>query len=84
MNATQKPLIGLENIPLQPKKAASKPKRKYTKSQGEQPANLGKAVRLKVPDFSDPNRPPVCLEVDFPIARPPSIPPNNGGEGCAL
>lgn len=67
MNATQKPLIGLEDIPLQPKKAAAKPKRKYTKSQGEQPANLGQAVRLKVPDFSDPNRPLVCLEVDFPM-----------------
>jgi hypothetical protein len=32
------------------------------------PPNLGKAVRLPVVDFSDPNRPPTCLEVDFPIA----------------
>ncbi len=32
------------------------------------PPNLGKAIRLPVPDFSDPNRPPTCLEVDFPIA----------------
>ena len=33
------------------------------------PPNLGKAIRLPVPDFNDPNRPPVCLEVDFPIAQ---------------
>jgi putative DNA methylase len=30
---------------------------------------LGKAVRLPVPDFSDPNRKPTCLEADFPIAQ---------------
>ena len=29
--------------------------------------NLGKAVRLQVPDFSDPNRAKTCLEVNFPI-----------------
>ena len=34
---------------------------------GYAPPNLGKAIRLTVPDFSDPGRPPVCLEVDFPI-----------------
>jgi putative DNA methylase len=31
------------------------------------PNNLGKAVEVAVPDFSDPNRPKTCLEVDFPI-----------------
>jgi putative DNA methylase len=31
------------------------------------PPNLGKAIRLPVPDFNDPKRPPTCLEVDFPI-----------------
>ncbi|OPX92063.1 MAG: hypothetical protein A4E52_00167 [Pelotomaculum sp. PtaB.Bin013] len=36
--------------------------------QKDAPPNLGKAVRLKVPDFSDPGRPKTCLEVDFPIA----------------
>jgi hypothetical protein len=39
-----------------------------TKPVGYEPPNLGKAIRLKVPDFSDANRPAVCLEVDFPIA----------------
>jgi len=29
---------------------------------GYEPPNLGKAIRLPVPDFSDPGRPPVCLE----------------------
>jgi len=31
------------------------------------PSNIGKAVKLPVPDFSDPRRPKTCLEVDFPI-----------------
>lgn len=31
--------------------------------------NVGKAIRLEVPDFNDPNRKPTCLEVDFPIAQ---------------
>ena len=33
------------------------------------PEKLGKAVRLPVPDFNDPNRQPTCLEVDFPITQ---------------
>jgi putative DNA methylase len=32
------------------------------------PPNLGKPLVVKIPDFSDPNRPKTCLEVDFPIA----------------
>ena len=38
--------------------------------QAEQVAALvaaGKAVTLETVDFSDPNRPKTCLEVDFPI-----------------
>jgi putative DNA methylase len=31
------------------------------------PPNLGKPVRVTVPDFGDPKRPKTCLEVDFPI-----------------
>jgi putative DNA methylase len=31
------------------------------------PPNLGKALKVAVPDFSDPNRPKTCLEVDFPL-----------------
>ena len=31
------------------------------------PPNLAQPVKVKVPDFSDPNRPHTCLEVDFPI-----------------
>lgn len=29
--------------------------------------NAGKAVAMPTVDFNDPNRPPTCLEVDFPI-----------------
>lgn len=33
------------------------------------PEKLAKAVKLPVPDFSDPNRKLTCLEADFPIAQ---------------
>lgn len=39
------------------------------KIQEHLPEKLGKAVHLKTPDFSDPDRPLTCLEVDFPIAQ---------------
>ncbi|MBB3003740.1 hypothetical protein FHX57_006116 [Paraburkholderia tropica] len=45
-------------------------KKKKAELQGEQVAALvgaGKAVTLETVDFSDPNRPKTCLEVDFPI-----------------
>ena len=29
--------------------------------------HLGKTVKIRVPDFSNPKRPKTCLEVDFPI-----------------
>ncbi|RLB89516.1 MAG: hypothetical protein DRH50_13625 [Deltaproteobacteria bacterium] len=38
------------------------------KASAFEPPNLGKATRLPVPDFGKPDRRPVCLEVDFPIA----------------
>ena len=31
------------------------------------PPNIAQPVKARVPDFSDPNRPNTCLEVDFPI-----------------
>jgi putative DNA methylase len=34
---------------------------------GAAPRNLGKAVRVTVPDFAEIKRPKTCLEVDFPI-----------------
>jgi Protein of unknown function (DUF1156) len=34
---------------------------------GGGPANLGKQIRVSVPDFSNPKRAKTCLEVDFPI-----------------
>ncbi len=58
-------LFGVEPT-LADEKSAGKKARK--KANGYEPPNLGKAIRLPVVDFSDPGRPPVCLEVDFPIA----------------
>lgn len=46
----------------------SKPK-KQTADTSQLTDNIGKAVRLTVPDFSDPNRKLTCLEADFPIAQ---------------
>lgn len=51
-------------------KKASKPaatKKKKKKAESNDPPNLNKPLKLTVPDFSDPNRPKTCLEVDFPI-----------------
>lgn len=42
---------------------------KKVQQNGLLPDNLGKAIRMPVPDFSDPNRKLTCLEVDFPIAQ---------------
>lgn len=50
-----------------PKKAKDGVSKKKA-AQDNLPPNLGKAVRLPVPDFNDPNRKLTCLEVDFPIA----------------
>ena len=42
--------------------------RRKKKANTFEPPNLGKATRLPVPYFGNPDRRPVCLEVDFPIA----------------
>ncbi len=63
------PLIpGVENWP---ESVPVSKEKKDVKTQIESlPDNLGKAWKdCKVPDFSDPNRPQTCLEVDFPIAQ---------------
>ncbi len=61
---TESPLL----IPIDPDEPKKSTQPKPQKSSEYQPPNLGKAIRLPVPDFNDPDRPPVCLEVDFPIA----------------
>ncbi len=53
-----------EEVPYGKKKRSRRPK-----TRENPPEKLGKAVRLPTPDFSDPNRPLTCLEVDFPIAQ---------------
>lgn len=57
-------LPGIESPP----QVAEKQVVALRKKNGYEPPNLGKAIRLPVPDFNDPDRPVVCLEVDFPIA----------------
>lgn len=41
--------------------------KKKAKADDNLPPNLNKPLELEVPDFSDPNRPKTCLEIDFPI-----------------
>ena len=47
---------------------SAKRKSKKNGDNSFEPPNLAKAIRLPVPDFSDPKRRKTCLEVDFPIA----------------
>jgi len=57
-------------MPQIPETETKKTRSASTKTKGcVLPEKLGKAVRLPVPDFSDPNRKPTCLEADFPIAQ---------------
>ncbi|MBE0584991.1 MAG: DUF1156 domain-containing protein [Desulfofustis sp.] len=56
-----------EKVPAAPKKNGRKSK--ADKQAELLPDKLGKAIRLPVPDFSDSNRKPTCLEADFPIAQ---------------
>ncbi len=75
-NATKQiPLLDIEPVNLfnaevvaAEKTGNGKDAKKNGKTNGFEPPNLGKAIRLKTPDFSDPNRKLTCLEVDFPIA----------------
>lgn len=52
-----------------PKTKKSAPRSKVEKDATLLPENLGKAIKLPAPDFSDPNRQLTCLEADFPIAQ---------------
>ena len=64
MNDGTNDLFGVEPTPTDEKPSGKKPRKK---TNDYDPPNLGKAIRLPVADFSNPDRPPVCLEVDFPI-----------------
>ncbi len=55
---------GLTDSGSAPKKSARK---SAAADHSNLPPNLAQPVPVKVPDFSDPNRPKTCLEVDFPI-----------------
>jgi hypothetical protein len=51
----------------QPWKDAGLNKAEWVAREVAKAVNAGKAWDLETVDFSDPNRPPTCLEVDFPI-----------------
>jgi len=72
MNNKQKPQqIGLWDTTDASLQAAPKKVRK-SKAESQNsllPEKLGKAIRLPMPDFSDPKRKLTCLEADFPIAQ---------------
>lgn len=52
-----------------------------SKNNGHLPEKLGKAIKLPVVDFSDPNRPLTCLESDFPIAQINALANQEGNAG---
>jgi len=70
--ADAQPRLFVEPAPAPGTEAATngKPGRKAKATVvGFEPPNLGKVIRLPVPDFDDPERKPTCLEIDFPIAE---------------
>ena len=56
------------NPVAQPSKGKRTRSTEGTKAENH-PEKLGKAIRLPVPDFTNPDRKPTCLEIDFPIAQ---------------
>jgi DNA modification methylase len=70
----------IQNAPLFKQE---KDKAKVKQNGDKLPENLGKAIKLLVPDFSDPNRKPTCLEVDFPIAQINALSKIEGASGPA-
>ena len=69
---TTVPSEKMEQIELIPGATDPVPKQKNARNAKEVvtehlPPNIAQPVKAKVPDFSDPNRPHTCLEVDFPI-----------------
>src|SRR6266536_2406499 len=65
LDPVQQAVLAEDMVP-QPSQRSQKRKPTYHTSKDE-PTNLGKAMKLPVPDFRDPERLPTCLEVDFPI-----------------
>ena len=62
-------LFGADGLP-KPKEPKQRKKRTNAAAAGDTdhlPPNLGLPLTVKVPDFSRPDRPRTCLEVDFPV-----------------
>jgi len=56
-----------DDVVGQTDKPKSRVKKKTNVDSADEPTHLGKPLKVEVPDFSDPNRPKTCLEVDFPL-----------------
>lgn len=67
LKAEQQIFPGLDLDPQKSLPLEGKANGTAKKSDTGGPVNLGKAVRVPVPEFSNPKRPKTCLEVDFPI-----------------
>ena len=68
LTTKQQTILGFEidpQVSTPSERTGSRPAKKPGVEVG--PENLGKPVRISVPDFSDPSRPKTCLEVDFPL-----------------
>jgi transposase-like protein len=59
---------GVDSVSPKMKNKAT-PRSNNEKNAAMLPENLGKAIRMPVPDFSNPDRQLTCLEADFPIAK---------------
>lgn len=61
--------VNLFGEPVEDTPKKNEKRKRATHPREDLPEKLGKAIRLPVPDFNDPDRKPTCLEVDFPIAQ---------------
>ena len=59
----------MAEVPVAEKKQSTAKQTALKDKNSHLPEKLGKAIRLPTPDFSDPDRPLTCLEVDFPIVQ---------------
>lgn len=61
--------IDLFGDPVAQPSQGKRPRKTAEQKAENTPEKLAKAIRLPVLDFSNPNRKPSCLEIDFPIAQ---------------
>ena len=62
-------LWGKETMPSSSENKKNARQSKAERESDMLPEKLGKAIKLPVPDYTDPSRKLTCLEADFPIAQ---------------